>query len=98
METPKKLDTVAEVKHRYANSVASLECASVTKSIIYIIMRKEAPFTIYPAAKRPKHSKFAITNLQEKPGSFFCCTTWASTLAPTIILLTQAPLQKFPYL
>ena len=33
---------------------------------IYIYARKQHPFTSYPAAKRPKHSKFAITNMWEK--------------------------------
>ena len=38
---PEEVDTVSEVKHRHGNSVASLECARVNKSIIYTIMRKE---------------------------------------------------------
>ena len=69
---PEKTGTVTEVEHRHGSSVASLECTGVTKSIIYIIMRKEKQlFTSYPAAKRPKHSKFAITDMQEKPAFFF---------------------------
>ena len=51
--------------------------------------KKKHPFTSNPAAKRLKHSKFAITDMREKPADLFCCTTRASTLAPTIILLTR---------
>ena len=36
-----------------------------------IYARKKHPFTSYSAAKQPKHSKFAITNMREKPAIFF---------------------------
>ena len=52
----------------------------------------------YPAAKHPKHSKFAITDIREKPVNFFCCSTRAPTLVFAITLLTQVPVQKFPFL
>ena len=39
--------------------------------------RRKRPFTGYPEAKHPKHNKFAITDIQEKPGNFFCCSTRA---------------------
>ena len=47
---------------------------------------------------RSKHSKFAITDIREKPVDFFYCSTRASALASTIILQTQVPSQKFPIL
>ena len=46
----------------------------------------------------PKHSKFAITDIREKPVHFFYCSTRASTLVSAITLLTQVNLQKFPFL
>ena len=55
-------------------------------------------FASYPAAKHPKHIKFAIRDIQEKPVNFFYCSTRASTLVSAIILLTRFPLQKFPSL
>ena len=58
-------DAVSEVKHRHSKSVASLKCARTNKSIIYILMRKKKePVTSYPAAKHPKHSKLAITDMR----------------------------------
>ena len=35
------------------------------------MVRKKHPFTSYPAAKHPKRSKFAITDIREKPANFF---------------------------
>ena len=64
----------------------------------YISVRKRHPFASYPAAKHPKQSKFAVTNIPEKPVNFFYCSTRALTLVSAIILLTQVPLQKFPFL
>ena len=61
------------------NSCHSLDCARGSKSIlwffndlcepieIYIYVRKMRPFTSYHAAKHSKHSKFAITDMREKP-------------------------------
>ena len=64
---------------------------------IQIYGRKKHPFTGYPAAKHPKHSKFAITDMREKPVNFFYCSTRASTLVSAKTLLTQVPLLKFPF-
>ena len=64
----------------------------------YVYARKKHPSSGYPAAKHPKHSKFAITDIREKPVNFFYCSAWASTLASATILLTQVPLQQFPFL
>ena len=56
------------------------------------------PFTGYPAVKHPKHSKFAIRDMREKPVNLFYCSTRASILVFAITLPTQVPLQKFPFL
>ena len=56
------------------------------------------PFIGYPAVKHPKHSRYAITNMREKPVDFFCCSTRASILVFTITLLTQVSVQKFLFL
>ena len=37
---------------------------------IYIYARKKRPFTSYPAAKHPKHSEFAVTDMQQIPLEF----------------------------
>ena len=56
---------------------------------IYVHARKKHPSSGYPAAKHQKHSKFAITDIREKPVNFFYCSTRALTLASATILLTQ---------
>ena len=38
---------------------------------IYIYARKTHPCTSYPAAKHPKHGKFAIIDIREKSGELF---------------------------
>ena len=35
------------------------------------LWQKKRPFSSYPAEKHPKHSKFAITDIREKPVNFF---------------------------
>ena len=83
------------------NFYRSLDCACENESIIYfptIYGRKKHPFTGYPAAMHPNHSKFAITDMREKPANLFSCSTRASTLVSAITLLTQVPVQKFPFL
>ena len=91
------------------NFCRSLDYARGYESIIYFIdlckpietfiyARKKHPFTSYPVTKHPKHSRFAIIDIREKPVNFFYCSTRASTLVSAIILLTQAPLRKFPFL
>ena len=64
----------------------------------YIYAKKKYPFASYPAAKHTKHSKFAITDIREKPVNFCYCSTRASTLVSAIILPIQVPLEKFPFL
>ena len=82
------------------HAVASLFYFPAIKKPIktYIYVRKKRSFTSYPAAKHLKYSKFAITDIREKLVNFFYCSTRASTLVSATILLTQVPLQKFPFL
>ena len=49
-------------------------------------------------SKAPKCSKFKVTDIQVKPEDYFYDTAQASSLAPEIILLTEVPLHKFPFL
>ena len=49
---------------------------------------------MYACKRHPKHIKFAVTNIREKPADLFPCTTRASTLAPTIILQTLGSFAK----
>ena len=58
------------------------------------LKKRKHSFTSYPAEKHPKCSKFAITDMRQKPLHFFCCTIRASALTPEIILLTQVPFAK----
>ena len=55
---------------------------------IYIYVRKNVPFTSYPAAKHSKHNKLAVTDILEKTVDFFNDTARAPTLAPAMILPT----------
>ena len=65
---PEESGAVSEVKHRLDNSVTSLQCACVNKSVIDITMHKrKAPIKICPAAKHPKHNQLRVTNIGEKP-------------------------------
>ena len=63
----------------------------------YIYVSKKTPIYMFSHSKAHKHSKFSITNIREKAVDFYG-TTRASALASEIILLTQVPLQKFPFL
>ena len=45
------------------------------------LWEEKHPFTGYPAIKHPKHRKFAITDIREKPVNFFYCSTRAFSLA-----------------
>ena len=49
-------DTISELKHRHANSVASVQCARVNKLIIYITMHKQKPL-IYKLSRRKTPNK-----------------------------------------
>ena len=43
------------------------------------MLEKKHPSSEYPAAKHPKHRKFAITDIREKPVNFFYNAARAST-------------------
>ena len=45
----------------------------------YIYAKKKHPFANYLAAKHPKRSKLAVTNIPQKPVDFFNNTTLVST-------------------
>ena len=92
IETKKKLKTettFSEVKHSHDKPVASFECSHAKKSIIYVTMRKlKAPVNI--SRSKPKRKKCGYRHTRKTSG-----TARESTLAPSIILLTWAPLQSF---
>ena len=80
-KTPKKV-TFWRSGPQTLNSCHSLKCACNNDSIIYFnglcnpielynYARKKRPFSSYSAAKHRKHSKFAITDIREKPMDFF---------------------------
>ena len=74
------------------NFCNSLKCArgnesmQVNRNINLMYGRKKHPLTSYTAEKHSKRSKFAITDMRQKPVDFFCMTQ-ASALTPAIILL-----------
>ena len=59
----------------------------------HIYARKKHPLTNY-LAKHQKHSKFAVTDIREKPVDSFKDSARASVFAPAIILLTWVSLQN----
>ena len=88
---PEESYAVSDVKHRHSNSVANLML------ITYITMHKQKALVYkLSRSKAPKHSKFRLTDIREKPVAFFYVRP--STLARAIILLTQIPFQSFPLL
>ena len=60
------IDPTSEVKHRRVLSMHTLS------SQLYILqcVKKKRPFASHPAAKRPKHSKFEVTDMWEVPAVF----------------------------
>ena len=75
---------------------------SVNQSIVYVTIiyanqkekyiygSKKHPYTRYPAAKHPKHSKLSFTNTQEKPEILLVVTNWGATLASAKTLLCKS--------
>ena len=59
-------------------------------------INKKRPFTSYPSAKYKNTRNIRLTDIRKT--EFFDDTSRVSALAPAIILLTQAPLQKFLFL
>ena len=68
-----------------------------TNRKIHLCQQKSTHLHVVPQ-QSTKIQQISVTNIQEKPVNFPYSTTRASTLAPEIILLTQVPLQKFPFL
>ena len=71
-----------ESKTQMFNSCRSIDYARGNESIIYFnnlckpieiynYVRKKRPFTSCLAAKHPKHCKFAIIYMQQKPADYF---------------------------
>ena len=69
---PEESDAVSEFKHRDNKPVASLKCARVKKSIIYIVMRKEKA-TIYKLSrsKAPKSKQICHYRHATKTSELF---------------------------
>ena len=67
MKKPEESDAVYEVNHRHVNSVASLQCARVNKSITYILhcINKTHPFTSYHAAKHQKSANLGLQTYEK---------------------------------
>ena len=88
------MTSVSEEKHRRGNSVATLSVLHITKLTIYIAMHKQK-VPIYKLSPQ-QNTKTASLRLQtwEKPVDFFHEIARASTLVPTIILLTWLPFAK----
>ena len=84
-------EAVSEANHRRGNSIASLQCARINKSIIYVT-KQTASICKLSRRKTLKRGRFRLTDIRKSPGLFYCMTR-ASTLPPAIILLT---LQEFP--
>ena len=62
---------------------------SVNKLITYITLHKQkTPIYEVSHSKAPKHGKFRLSDVREKPVDFFYTTARASTFAPAIILRT----------
>ena len=57
------------------------------------------PFTSYPAAKHPKYSDFAFTNIREKPANFFLLYDMRDSFSSRNNFANlQVPWQKFQFL
>ena len=63
-EEIQKNNTVSEVEYRHDNSAASLSVHALSnQSYIIQYIEKKHPFTSHLAAKHPKHSIIAITDM-----------------------------------
>ena len=98
----KKPDKSAVLCTLTLNFYRSLYCACKNESIIYFltfyaswyksIIEKSTRLQVIPQQSTQN------TEIREKPVNFFSCSTRASPLASAVTLLTQVPLQKFPFL
>ena len=100
---PKKVTLLRTLNIDIEIQSQALNFHALTSQLYIIMCKVKAPIYKFSSAKRPKHSEIAmaiiaITDTREKPADLLYCTTWASTLAPAIILLASVPLLKFPFL
>ena len=84
----------------YARDNKSLICVSMIfagqQKDTFMLVKKH-PFTCCPAAKHENAENLALQTYEKNQWTFYI-TARALTLAPAIILLTQVPLQKCPFL
>ena len=97
MEKPEESDTASELEHRHGNSVVGFECARLNRSII-IMQKEKAPIYKLSRSKAPKHSKFAITDMQEKPVDYFFVSDTGVEFSSSNNFANLVPLQNFPFL
>ena len=72
----KTVTTFSEIEQKHDNQVASLSVhANFKESNIYVTMHKEKAPIIMHRSKAPKHSKFSVTDIREKPVDLFNATT-----------------------
>ena len=64
----------------------------------YIYVSEKAPIYMLPRCKAQKYSKYRVTDIREKTVNFYHGTARTPSLDPKILLLTEVPLQKFPFL
>ena len=76
----KHITPVAVLTMHAVTSLLYFQCSMQTNRNIHLFQEKA--LTSYPTTKHPKHSKFTITDMREKPADLFYCTAQASTFAP----------------
>ena len=79
VDTQKHLTSIAVLAVHTKTSLLYTFQRSIKLIEIYIYARKKHPSSGYPAANHSKHSKFAITDIREKPVNFFYNAERAST-------------------
>ena len=59
---------------------------------------KSARLAVIPQQSTQNTANLLLQTYEKNQWTFFCCSTRASTLVFAITLLTQVPVQKFPFL
>ena len=62
------------------------------------MVEKSACLQVIPQQSTQNTANLSLQTYEKSRWTFFCCSTRASTLVSAITLLTQVPLQKFPFL
>ena len=70
----KTVTAFSEIEQKHDNPAVSLSVHEII-SIIYVTMHKEKAPIIMHRSKAPKHSKFSVTDIREKPVDLFNGTT-----------------------